>query len=491
MRLSFSLLVLLVASVPAQAQDQPPPPAEPAAPPAEAAPILDVTPADTHSARREALFELAFNALVEGNLELAERAFSEAAALPGDPAQSAVADSFVERVQRLRARRPRRAAVATSATVETSVAPGPRRSTVKGERLALLGTSTALGLGLYGWTVPGVLGVEANKSAGAFVGVYMLTAAGSFILPQLLISDRVSPGQANLAFYGGTRGIWQGVLVGALLAGELDPDHHWRGWEASMLLGSLGGLIGGYHLARATDMTAGEARTMAAVGDLGLAMGFGAGFLLRFDGEPLVCPVDSENPGCFGFNPQADSQARKMAAAGLLGSGLGLVGGYVLGKHRDHTWGDGEVLRGATLLGIWSAWGLVEAGGTTVSLDNRPFTASLMAGGALGLLAGDRLVRRTDFSVGQAILVDLGTISGGLVGAGATWLIAGDDAERPFVIASALGAIGGFAWTYWMFRDRPEGPAARSLSRLSRRGLAVIPTAGSQGHRGLAVAGLF
>jgi hypothetical protein len=490
MRLTFCLFAVLgMTSAPALAQTDTPAPS-----PAAELPGPEL---DTNSARRQALFDLAFNALVDGNLGLAERAFIDAAALPGDPAQSAVARSFVERVQHLQSRRradaSRRGEVSRrpDLEVESEVGPAPRRDAGRAERIALLGTTTALGLGVYGWTVPGVLGVQASQSTRAFVGTYMLTAAGSFIVPYLLLHERTTAGQTNLAFYGGTRGIWLGVLVGALAAGDLGPDHRYRGWTTGLLVGSIAGLVGGYQFAGAAGLSAGEARTMAAVGDLGLALGFGAGFLLHFDARAAGCAPFAGNAVCFSPDPEQDAHARKMAFMGLLGSGLGLTGGYFLGRARNNTWGDGEVLRAGTLLGTWSAFGVADVARAHVALSNPALTGPLMAGGVVGLLVGDRLVRNTDFTVGQSMLIDLSMISGGLLGAGTTYLFPGIDADKPYIMASAVGALGGFALAYWGFHDAAEGPAARRLSHLSRRGFAVIPTAGTQGHRGLAVAGLF
>src|SRR6185295_10816383 len=114
-----------------------------------------------------------------------------------------------------------------------------------------------------------------------------------------------------LAFYGGTRGAWHGLLLGSLFAGILSPDHHFGAWNASMLLGSVAGTVGGYGLAAGDRLTPGQARTIAAVGDFGLLSGFGAGFLLKLDRK------DS-----------GDAEARGMAAAGLLGTTAGLAGGY-------------------------------------------------------------------------------------------------------------------------------------------------------------------
>jgi hypothetical protein len=89
------------------------------------------------------------------------------------------------------------------------------------------------------------------------------------------------------------------------------------------------------------------------------------------------------------------------------------------------------------------------------------------------------------------MLVDLSMISGGLLGAGLMYLPPGSDSDKRFVLASAVGSIGGFALAYWKLHDSPEGPVARHLSAMTGRGMAVVPTGGAQGQRGLAVAGRF
>jgi uncharacterized membrane protein YeaQ/YmgE (transglycosylase-associated protein family) len=499
MRLALACLLaaLLVPAARARAQDAAPAPKEGKEPAQWNAPSAAPIPPDDaledgNALRRKALFDLGFNALIDGNLPLAERAFSEAAALPGDPAQSGVAGLFAERVQNLRVRR------RVDAGVATTRRPPPRVNSAVGrtERVAIMGATTSLGLGLYGWTLPGALGVDAQQSTRGFVGLYMVTAASSFIVPYLVLRDQpVTAGQANLSFYGGTRGIWHGVLVGSLIAGEIGPNRRSQGWKASMLLGSVGEMMGGYQLSRALQLSAGEARTMAALGDFGLAFGFGTGFLANLNGEPRNCFQFSDPPpGCFGPDPEVDSHSRKMAAAGLVGSGLGLAGGYFLARRRDNSWGDGEVLRASMALGTWTAAGiadLTDRNRDFTDFNNRKYTAALMAGGTVGLVLGDRLVRKTNFSPGQSMLVDLSALSGGLLGAGVTYLAPGDDSRKPYVFASALGSLAGFALAYWGFHDAPESQASRGMSRLATSGVSVIPTAGAGGEHGVALAGAF
>jgi hypothetical protein len=113
-----------------------------------------------------------------------------------------------------------------------------------------------------------------------------------------------------------------------------------------------------------------------------------------------------------------------------------------------------------------------------------------MGGGALGLLAGDWLVRDTDFSVGQSVILDLSVLSGALLGAGTAYLAA-KQGQGPYLLASAMGGAAGFALSYWAYHDVPDSRASARLSHLGGGGAVVIPTAGPGGERGLAVGGRF
>jgi hypothetical protein len=492
LRLTTVIALLLVAAAPALAQTPPlraPNPfgeAPPAPTPDPLAAPEDVVPLDPNGARRQSLFDVAFASLVAGDLILAERAFAEAAALPGNAVMSAVADSFVERVQQLRERR-------QAARDAGRPAARPRSSALgRTERVAILATSTALGLGLWGWAAPYSVGIDPGGSTRGFVAVYMFTAAGSFIVPYMLLGNEpVTPGQANLAFYGGTRGMFHGLLLGSAFGGELSGNRRVRTWAATMLMGSVLEMAGGYHFARAKSLTAGQARTMAAMGDLGILLGFGTAFLLRLDGGPIECPDPSfSDPACFAPTKSRDDQARALSASGLTGAALGLGAGYLLARHRDHTWGDGEVVRATTAIGAWTGAGVAELFGTEISFRDRPFAGLLMGGALVGALAGDRLVGKTRFTPGQSMLIDLSALSGGLLGAGTTYLLPGNDGSKPYFLASAAGAVVGFGLSYWGFHRSPDGPSSAAVSRLAA-GVTLVPTIGLRGEQGLALAGSF
>jgi hypothetical protein len=385
------------------------------------------------------LLDRGVGALADGDLAEAERSFALAASLPGD--RQELAETLVQRVRRLRAEREHPSSASIPFVVSTTV----------------------FGFALYGWSVPLALGLDPSEHPRGFVGSYMLGAAASFVVPFWLTRHhQVTASEANLAFYGGTRGAWHGLLLGSLLAGDINSNDHPRAWSGAMAAGSLLELAGGFRLASALDLSPGQVRTMAALGDLGLVEGFGAGYLLRFDEKSTV-----------------DARSRSMAAAGLVGSAVGLAGGYWLGEHRRHTWGDGEVLRAASGLGVWLGTGIADLAGVPIDVTHGAFTGLAMTGGLAGAVVGDLLVRESRFAVGSSLVVDLSTIAGGLAGAGATYIVSKGDA--PILFASALGAGLGFGISYWASpraTDRHEALPRISLSPLA------LP-----GGRGLALAG--
>ncbi len=497
----FAVVRILLASVvflaavgfappaPAQEAVQDPPAPAPATAPAESA-------VDPGSVQREALFDIAFHALATGNLDLAEQAFGQAADLPGDVAKSAVAASFVERVRRLRATRPAPPHAPAGSGRAPAVPPllgaGPDdrasgNDTAGRDRsghVPLLLTTSVLGLAAYGWMLPTALGVPQDKT---FLGLYMLAASASFAIPYLTTATTpVSSAQANLAFYGGTRGLWHGLLFSAIFAGNLSFDQRPRGFAGSMLVGSLTEAYGGYLLANRVDMTPGQARTIAVGGDAGFVLGMSTGFLLG---------LDRNGDGFDDAQAMIDAKARRMAAATFLGAVGGLTAGYFYGRHSDHTWGDGEVLRATATLG--ALYGMTVAD----LLDWKPgdrdgqrgFFGLLMLGMAGGLVVGDRLVSTTDFSVGQSLIIDVATVAGGLGALGVTVLLGNSGGtEKPLLVATSLGGALGFGLSYWAFHGAAESKAtARLTSALGATRLAVLPLVGDKGQKGVSLAGAF
>ena len=306
-------------------------------------------------------------------------------------------------------------------------------------RPLLLAGCAGLGLGFYAWAVPTLLDVQGGEAYG---GTYMLVSATSILLPMVITQGTdVSFPAADLAIYGATRGIAHGALLYDGLV--RDPADH--GVLGLALAGSLveGAALGTW--AQATHASGGVAGSIGTGGDFGLLYGLGIADLTDLIGD--------EHDGA-------------LAACTLGGSGLGMAGGYWLARHRDYTYGDAGAMRTAGLVGAYLGLGLARASGAE---ESEPATAAAMAGGVVGLMAGDAFVSRTDLTGGQKLIVDLVTVAGGLFGLGAG-MLAGEDADEPdrvILPASALGAVAGYAAGFSSVHGRARGDAGPGSSNAS------------------------
>ena len=309
-------------------------------------------------------------------------------------------------------------------------------------RAWMLVGSAALSLGYYGWAVPVALQVEDGKTA---VALYMLTGGAGFFVPLALTgSIDVTDAQAISYIYGGTRGILHGVFLNYLLTGG---DATARGGISWGMLGSIGESIAGFSLA--SQKTAGTASTIGVCGDIGLGLALGTSGLFDF--------YDS-------------GQERALAATILLGSGMGFVAGNLLAKDQPYTRGDAFVLEGTSLLGAYIPLAALDLFGVK---GGKTYTAASMAGAVTALyVAHGYLLRGKDFTTGQGIMIQLGTLGGGLIGAGIAYLLSSDRGDATlFLTSSAIGALGGFALTYGQFSGQAQVGESSSSWRLN-----LIPT---------------
>src|SRR5262249_25092378 len=100
---------------------------------------------------------------------------------------------------------PAAAAAAGSATKESLLAS-------EGDgRWGLIGVSTALGFGLYGWLVPIAVGTQNGTQ---IAGASLLTAAAGFFVPfGLTLNSPITWGMTNMFYGGATHGPLHAVLV--------------------------------------------------------------------------------------------------------------------------------------------------------------------------------------------------------------------------------------------------------------------------------------
>jgi hypothetical protein len=343
------------------------------------------------------------------------------------PDSSWVLEIEIERDGRLvRDRRPLDAAgvAALRQDVSTRLAAPPAFDAEdrRGEPLLLAG-SAVLGLAFYDWAIPSATDLD-DKTA---VATGMLAAAGAFFVPWLLTRNEVvTPGMANMALYGGTRGIVHGMLVHEMInADRVDYDDG----DGRLLGGVIGSVVeatGGYFWARETQMTAARSHAIGVGGDFGLVIAMGVAEIFDSDDTAL----DSDEPMLF-------------YASGLAGAAAGMAGGNWIESRRRWSWGDVEVARMAGLVG--GAAGIAAAD-LADTADDDWWIASGITGGLAGLVVGDRVVADTQYDGGDAMLVDVGAIAGAALGMGIAYLLDQDDSDSAaYTSAAALGAAGGYA----------------------------------------------
>lgn len=355
-------------------------------------------------------------------------------------------------------------APAPTSTTAWAPPPAPR---LNAGRASLLTGSAIVSLGFYSWAVPVALDLHERDA----VGVGMLSAASGFFVP-LLLTPRanVTTGMSNLSFYGSTRGIVHGLALHDWIAGEpsvtyggdyvsIEDDDNER--LAATVAGSVCEGVAGYFWARQAGLDAGRAQTIAVAGDFGILWGLGIAELLD----------DDDNEG-------SRDERRLRGASITLASAASLAGGALAAGHRSYNWGDAEIVRTTGLVVAGLAAATIDVGHdigaddpdrddglSDPNDDPKPYIAAAMAASLAGIVLGDRLVAGADFSPGQALLADLGTLAGGALGLAAAYLLTHDpDESGPFTIGAALGGAGGFALTYRLTRPdavRRAASAAR------------------------------
>lgn len=291
-------------------------------------------------------------------------------------------------------------------------------------RNAFIKNQTILGLLAYG---PAFAGAIADNGAGATAG-YLVVAGGTFFAASE-ISRRtfISRPQSDLAFNMGHNG----ALAGWATMYAFGADD--RAQAAGAFVGGLTGT--GLALSIARHMTEADAVGAAFGSDAGALIGWGVAEAIRGSEKCSLSPTD-------GFPICTRSLSDKAEVLMILGSG---IVGYPFGvlyrrNARYHvTPGDIETLWGTSLLGMSVAGAFLGD-----HSSGRAVASTLTAGGVLGIIAGDRfIVQRFDHSRTDGGRVVLGTVAGGLMGAGIAALINNDNPGPHLVLG--LASVGGLA----------------------------------------------
>jgi hypothetical protein len=293
-------------------------------------------------------------------------------------------------------------------------------------RNAFVKNQTILGLFVYGPTFAGAI---ANNGAGVTAG-YLVVAGGTFFAAsEISRRTSISRAQSDLAFNMGHNG----ALAGWATMYVLHANN--RAQSAGAFVGGLTGASLGLGIGR--NMTEADAVGAAFGSDIGALIGWGATEAIRGQ-ETCTQPNQVLPPSCTrSFSNRAEVTV--ILASGIIGYSMGVL--YPRNAHYNVTPGDIQTLWGTTLIGMATSGGLFLGHNSS----GRAIAASLTTGGVLGIIAGDRfLVQRFDHSRTDGGRVVLGTVAGGLMGAGIATLTNTSNPDPHLVLglAAAGGLIG-------------------------------------------------
>jgi hypothetical protein len=316
-------------------------------------------------------------------------------------------------------------------------------------RNAFVTKQTILGLVAYGPTFAGAI---SDNSAGVTAG-YLVVAGGTFFAAsEIARRTSISRAQSDLAFNMGHNG----ALAGWAATYALGASN--RVQSGGAFVGGLTGASLGVAIGR--NMTEADAVGASFGSDIGALIGWGTMEAIR--GQETCTPnQDPTLPPTCNRPLSRRVEATMILASGIIGYPLGLL--YPRNARYNVTPGDIQTLWGTTLLGMATS-GAVFIGRNT---SGRTVAAALTGGAVIGIVAGDRfLVQRYDHSRTDGGRVVLGTVAGGLMGAGIATITNTNNPDPHLVLG--LAAVGGLVGIIATERYlEPESDAGRPRIRVT------------------------
>jgi hypothetical protein len=308
-------------------------------------------------------------------------------------------------------------------------------------RNSFVKNQTLLGIAAYG---PAFSLSIADNGAGAAAGYFVVAGGTFFAASEISRRMFISRAQSDLAFNMGHNGTLAGWVTMYVLNASKRPQ------AAAAFIGGLTGTALGLSIAR--GMTEADAVGAAFGSDMGALIGWGTAEAIRGK-ETCIVTGGGPPPQC-SRSLSSRTEVAMILGSGIIGYPLGIL--YPRNARYHVTPGDIETLWGTTLLGMATA-------GTFLGdkSSGRTRAASLTTGGVLGMIAGDRfLVQGFDHSRTDGSRVVLGTVAGGLMGAGIATLTNTTNPDPHFVLGlAALGGLTGIIVTE-RYLDPPSDAGA-------------------------------